>query len=237
MAPPRPSQPPDWDKDKDSFLTLKSILQLVELAGATAGGGPVGGALDLAWIIGRSEEFFSNAENWRNLLEIADKLLSILERLKNFAAESPTGKLADIAHMLGQPRAGIEFPVSAVANSAARMARGLHRPAQPNAMPPVEELYLVDATQKKNSLKAVAFQILDSDHTYPHHQMNSGEYAELKIGFVIWKRGQNFIGEKEWISTKKWISIAPHWECDSYDYWIHPAHTYTRIESMVSVPW
>lgn len=237
MAPPRPTEPPDWDKDKDSFLTLKTVLQLVEIAGATAGGGPVGGALDLAWIIGRSEEFFSNAENWRNVLEIADKILSILERLKNFAAESPTGRLADIAHMLGQPRQNVEFPVSAVANSAARMARGLHRPAQPNATPPVEELYLVDATQKKSSLKAVAFSILESVADYPHHQMNSGEIASLKIGFIHWKRGPDFIGQKEWISTKKFISIAPHWECDGYDYYINPAHTYTRIESEVPVPW
>jgi len=237
MAPPRPTEPPDWDKDKNSFLTLRDVATILEIAVATGAGGPVGGALDLAWVIGRSEEFFSNAENWRNLLEVADKLLSILERLKNFNAESPVVKLDEIAKMLGQPRNNYQIPATALANSAARMARGLHRPAQPNAIPPIEELYLVDATQKKSSLKAVAISIIESTQTFVHHTMNSGEVASLKYGFVIWKIGNDFIGEKEWISTRKFISIAPHSSCDGYDFFIFPEHTFTRIESMVPVPW
>jgi hypothetical protein len=231
MAPPtRNTEPDGWDKDKPGWLTVQNAVALAEIAAASGAGGPVGGALELAYQIGSREDFYADVENWKNMLDFVDRLLSILERLKNFNAESPTGKLEEMLRLLGKPVQGYVIPQGAVGNSAALVARALHRPADNTVEPHVAEAWFLDEFLKKKKRRAVTFNFIETAVTYPIHVTNAGETTSIKLGFVLWKIGENFVGGKDFISAKKHVSVAPFPTCDGYDYFIWPGNVYVRTE-------
>lgn len=225
--------------DKDSGLQLPELKPegIVRIVGATLVGGPAAGCLEFGLQVASSPGVALTAFTLNNLVSTGNNLFQLLKNLTDFVGDKDTTALKGIATALGNPGLLSTIETTTVANALAGLNRGLTKPANNQVIPHVEAQPFIDAYLEKKTLRTVAISI--TQHPADGWSLETEGHATIawKLGFLVWKRGANFVGERVYIYTLKFLAIAPHSEIDGHDLVFYKGVNGTVTTGEIPVPW
>lgn len=235
LVPLRKSLPAAFDDVQSIQNVTFNVQNILQIAAATAIGGPAGGALEFGRQALTSPNTQAAAITAYCATGAANNLLEVLKTLDDFIGNSEVEALERIALALGQKTDGPEIDPTAVATSLAEIRRGVARPPAATDPPGTPTTYIVDCLCKKKVLKGVEFAIEDFPANNKRHTLKQGGVFALSCGYVFWTVKGKRIPQQQWLNNKYNLCVAPLDACDGYDFYIYPGVRYTKTDVEIEV--